>query len=227
MPGEFANRLKQQVRLRGANPFGCGERPEHSDGSHSGSPRHLDVFRRIAHVHTLFRLRAEKPERHLKRRRMRFLARRVFAVYTRGEVFRELEFAELLPDAPAASAGHKPQTKLSNERVHHRSRAGQQGRAFRAVRRSPKPVGSRPIRTRNPRSSIDPIPIGRIVPVDLGRPPVDSDAAKHGEVGTLIGRVGIEQGAVPVQQDETRMEWRSIQGGGIVPEEFAVWGCAL
>ena len=124
MPRQVANRTQEQVRLGGANSVRGGERAEHSDGSHSRSPRHLDVFRGVAHVHALFRFRVEKLQRDLKRRGMRLLARRVFAENSGGECLPQTELTQLLPDAGAASSGHEPKHEASLERSYGGSRAG-------------------------------------------------------------------------------------------------------
>jgi hypothetical protein len=50
------------------------------------------------------------------------------------------------------------------------------------------------------------IPIGRITALEFLNSPFDSHRVEHGEVGSRVSGVGIEQRAVPIEQDNTRTD---------------------
>ena len=49
--------------------------------------------------------------------------------------------------------------------------------------------------------AIDEIPVRRIVLFELGEAPGNAHGAEHGEVSGGVGLVGIEQRAVPIEED--------------------------
>ena len=42
--------------------------------------------------------------------------------------------------------------------------------------------------------------------VNFADPPIDSERAKHRQIGSLIGRIGIKQRAVPIEKHYTRKD---------------------
>src|SRR6266852_3657438 len=66
---------------------------------------------------------------------------------------------------------------------------------------APSAVGVIPTSTRQFRGAIDAIPVWGIVASEVVKSPRDAHFAKHSEIGGGIGPIGIEKGAVPVEED--------------------------
>ena len=207
--GQFADRFEQQVGSGGADAVGRRKRTKHSDRADSGTASHLDIFRRVAYIHALVRLRAEAPQSQMQRRRMRLFARRVLAENERGENLAESERIDLLANTVAAPAGNKPEPESSRQALNHLPGAGKQFRTLAAICGAPKPVGFSPLFPRNPRRAIDLIPVRTIVAPEFGFAPIDFERAKHGDVSASVGGVRIEQSAIPIEQDDPGIKfWR-------------------
>ncbi len=228
---QFADRFQQQIGTRCADALSCREGAEHANRTHSSAPRHLDIFRRVSHIDAIFGASAQTFQRQIQRSGMRLLARRVFAEDRRGEKFSKSKFGNLLADAVAASAGHQTQTELSRQRTHHATRARQQFRTLRAIRRAPKPASLPPFRPWHSRRAVDLIPVWAVVPLEFGFAPFDPQRTKHRHVRPRIRGVRIEKRAVPIEQNHARgnlsapssrlggrIDWRIVHSGRIVPE---------
>ena len=66
---------------------------------------------------------------------------------------------------------------------------------------APGAVGVVPASARQFCGAIDAIPVGRIVASEIVERPGNAHFAEHGEIGGGIGVVGIEESAVPVEED--------------------------
>src|SRR5579875_181568 len=224
---QFADRIEQQIRTRGANSFGGGEWAQHSNRPHSGAPRHFDILRRVADIHAILGAGAEPPQGKVKRGRVRLFARGILAENTRGKGSLESQRVNLSADAVAAPAGHKAELKSLRQPPHHAPCSGQQFGPFRRVRRAPQPVRLTPFRARDPRRAIDFVPIRAVVLFQISFAPVDFECPKHGYVRADVRRIRIEQRAVPIEQDHPRMHRlgfhrRRVHGGRIVTEVGAL-----
>lgn len=83
---------------------------------------------------------------------------------------------------------------------------------------SPEFVGLQPFRTRQLGRAVDAKPVRRIMRGDFAFGPLDVKGAEHGKIGTDVRCVGIEQRAVPIEQDGARGTLDDFQDVGIVSE---------
>ncbi len=58
----------------------------------------------------------------------------------------------------------------------------------------------------------------------LGNSPFDPKRAKHRDIGVLVGGVGIKQGSVPIEQNNSRWEYALGHQRRIVAEERTLIG---
>src|SRR5882724_12245697 len=72
------------------------------------------------------------------------------------------------------------------------------------VIRAPDLVGGGPFVFGKFCGAIDAIPVWRIVLFEFGKAPGNVHSAKHGEVGGSVGGVGVEERAVPIEEDATK-----------------------
>src|SRR5713226_4194385 len=74
---------------------------------------------------------------------------------------------------------------------------------------SPDAVCFFPPRAGKARRAIHPIPIGRVMALEIFDPPGDSDLAEHRQKRLRIGMKGIKQRSVPVEQNPPQPAWNS------------------
>ena len=135
---------------------------------------------------------------------MRLLPGGILTAHARRKTVREAKRPQLRPHAITASTGYDAQCKTLRERANYASRPRQQPRPLGKIRRAPQAIRLGPTRPRHLRGSIYLIPVRGVAAFELVEPPSDFERAKHREVGTRIGGIGIEQRPVPIQQDDAR-----------------------
>jgi len=122
-----------------------------------------------------------------------------------SEVIPEIEFAQLPVNTFAISAGDQAESVAAGQLGQDAAGAGQEFGAMFGVMFAPDSVGGVPLGARQIRGSINVVPVGRIVLLELGHAPGDVHFGEHGEVGGGVGGVGVEECAVPVE--ENAFEW--------------------
>src|SRR5713101_6819351 len=80
---------------------------------------------------------------------------------------------------------------------------------------SPDAVCFFPPRAGKPRRTIHPVPIGRVMALEVFYSPGDSDLAEHRQKRLRIGMKRIKQRSVPVEQNPAQPAWNSsaLHGG--------------
>jgi len=134
---------------------------------------------------------------------MRFASRCVFAIDACRKIIAELQLAKLFADPIATAARDNAKRKLTSERADHGASTGQKQRSLLAIGAPPKTVRALPGSARNLRRAVDLIPVGTVDALEIGDVPINFESAKHCEVCANIRRVGVEQGAVPIEQDDS------------------------
>src|ERR1700678_239644 len=100
----------------------------------------------------------------------------------------------------------------------HAARACEQRRAFQFIGAHPETISFEPFGAREQSGAVNAQPIGRIVLREFALGPVDAQSMKHREIGAEVGFVGIQERAVPVEEDCARGELCDFHGVGIVSD---------
>jgi hypothetical protein len=132
---------------------------------------------------------------------MRFAEASVSAANTGRKAVVELEFLELSMDAVAIAAGDQSQSMAASELRKDAASSWQQLGIVSSVMEAPDLVGGVPFGAREIGGAIDVVPVGGVVLLEFGDSPGDIHFAEHGEVGSGVSGIGVEQGAVPVEED--------------------------
>src|SRR5260370_28033446 len=74
---------------------------------------------------------------------------------------------------------------------------------------SPDAICFFPPRAGKPRRTIHPVPIGRVMALEVFYSPGDSDLPEHSQKRLRIGMEGIEQRSVPIEQNPAEPDWNS------------------
>src|SRR5260370_42292317 len=74
---------------------------------------------------------------------------------------------------------------------------------------SPDAICFFPPRAGKPRLPIHPVPIGRVMALEVFDSPGDSDLPEHRQKRLRIGMEGIEQRSVPIEQNPAQLAWNS------------------
>lgn len=215
---EFLDRIQQEVGFGGAQASCRGKWAENTDGAHAGAAGHLDIFSCIANVHAMLWIAAEPFERQLQRGGMRFALRGVFAANTCGKILDEPKFAKLAANARTVSAGDDAEMEFLGEYADDAARAGEQRRVFQFVGASPEAVGIEPFGTRKLSGAINAEPIRGIVQRELALRPIDAQSMKHREIGAEVSFVGIQERAVPIEEDRADGKLCVFHSEGIVSD---------
>src|SRR5258707_4847497 len=200
--GELCDGIEEDVGFCGAKAFFGGEGAEDGDGgADADAASHLQVFWRVAYVNGLGGRQAHVAQRQAKRCGMGFAETGIAAANACGEVIPEIEFAQLAVNAAAISAGDQAESVAAVQLSKDAARAGQEFGAMFGVLFPPDLGGSGPLGARQVLGLIDVIPVWRILLLEFGYTPGDLHFSEHGEVGGGVGGVGVEEGAVPVEED--------------------------
>lgn len=132
---------------------------------------------------------------------MRLASYRVFRADAREEELPQSQTPELPEHTPAVAAGNQGQGEGTTQPGEDTPRVGQQARIFSPVSGGPQPVGSIPLRSRNSCGPVDAVPVGGIMAIELFIRKIDSKGAEHRSIGPEVRAEGIQQRAVPVQED--------------------------
>jgi len=218
IPREFLNGIQQDCGFGGAQAGGGGKRAQDADGADAGAASHFDVLSRVANVHALLGSAAETLQREPQWGGVRLLFGGVFTANTGGKIAGELELAELAANARTVSTGDNAEVKFSGEEPDDATRAREQRRIFELVGAGPQAVGFDPFGTRELRGTINTQPIGGVVLRKVALGPIDSQGVKHGEIGVEVGVVGVQERAVPIEEDCANGELCEFHGEGIVSD---------
>src|SRR5260221_3621577 len=119
-------------------------------------------------------------------------------------------------DAVAVAAGDEAEVVMRAETRENAAGAGDEFWIVLGVILAPDLVGGGPFVFRKFGGAIDAIPIRGIVFLEFGEGPGNAHGAKHGEVGGSVGGLGVEERAVPIEEDTF--------GGGIIFCGHFCWG---
>lgn len=135
---------------------------------------------------------------------MGFAQAGVTATDARGEVIPQLKFAELAVDAVAVAAGDEAEGVAASELREDAASSGKKLGAVMGIMLAPDFVSGVPLVAREIRGAIDVVPVGGIVFLEFGEAPGNLHGRKHGEVGGSVGGVGVEECAVPIEEDAAK-----------------------
>jgi hypothetical protein len=212
------NRIQKHIRLGGAQTSGSGKRAEHADGAHAGAASHFDVLSCVANVHAMLGSAAEPLQRQQQRGGMGLAFGSVLAANTCRKIACKFELAELTANALAISTCDDAKIKFLSQETEDAARAWEQRRIFEFVGAGPEAAGLHPFGTREQGCTVNAQPIGGIVQREFALGPMDAQGVKHGEIGAEIGLVGIQQRAIPIEQDRAGGEMSDFHGEGIVSD---------
>jgi hypothetical protein len=154
---------------------------------------------------------------------MRFAQASVAAADARGKKAPEREVAQLAVDTIAVAAGDQTESVAPPEISENATGAGEEFRAMAGVVFAPESVGEIEFGARDACGAVDVVPVGRVVGRELRESPRNFQCAEHGEVGGGIGGVGIEEGAVPIEEDATE----GAGGSTWLSHAFALFQCSV
>src|SRR6266478_791823 len=133
--------------------------------------------------------------------RMWFLAEGISAANTRSEKFRQAKLTQLTGDTVAIAAGDEAKSMSAAQPCEDPARTGHQLRPMLCIMRAPQAVRIIPPLSRQTRGAINVIPVRRVVLLKLVEPPRDAHRLEHSQVGGGVGVVGIDERAVPVEEN--------------------------
>jgi hypothetical protein len=110
-------------------------------------------------------------------------------------------YAQLPPDAGAASTGYKREHKASFQVAQHLARSGLQLRLLLSVESHPQTVGFVPFRAREVRRAVNAMPIRRVMALKFRHAPAHPQSGKHAEISLRVSVERIQQRSVPIKQD--------------------------
>jgi hypothetical protein len=183
---------------------------EHANGSHTGSPGHLDVFGRVSDIDGFLGKSAQPFQGQSERRGVGLSSARIVGANTDAEVAPQAEVAKLLSDAPAAATRNDTEPEIALEFTQNRSCARKQRGFLLLVCAPPKPIGHFPFCAREPSCAIDLVPIGRVMESKLASAPGNAEGEKQAEVCGRISGEGIQKRSVPIEENHARGIRRSI-----------------
>jgi hypothetical protein len=132
---------------------------------------------------------------------MGFAQARVAATDAGREVIPEFEFVELAVDAVAVAAGDQTQGVAASKLLEDATCAGQKFWAMFGVVLAPDLIGSVVFGAGKIGGAIDVVPVGGTMLFEFGEAPGNLHFSEHGEVGGGVRGVGVEESAVPVEED--------------------------
>src|SRR6267154_4366269 len=107
-------------------------------------------------------------------------------------------------DAAAIAAGDEAEVVVSAEAGENAASAGDEPWIMLGVILAPDLVGGGPFVFGKFGGAVDAIPVGGIVLFEFGEAPGNAQGAEHGEIGGRVGGVGVEECAVPIEEDATK-----------------------
>jgi hypothetical protein len=197
---QFPNRFEQKIRPCRSQSLLCWKRSQHRYSTNSRSLRHLQILRRISHVHASRWLQTKLLQSQPQRSGVRFLFRSIPAAHARCKHPGEPELAQLLHHTIPVAAGNQTQVMRPPEPREHLPRPHNESRRVLRILRAPRPVRIVPPRLRQFRGSVHAVPIRRIMPRQFLQPPRNPHLAKHRQIRRRISAVRINQRAVPIKQ---------------------------
>ena len=202
--GQFVDGFQEYIGFGGAEALLGGERAEDSDCcAYASAAGHLQVLGGVADIDGFARFELHVAQGQAQWSGMGFAKAGVAAADVGGEVVPQSEVAELAVDAVAIAAGDQAEDVAAGELRKDAARTGEQLRPMVGVMLAPNLVGSAVFCAREVGGAIDVVPVWRVVGFEFGKTPGNIQFTEHGEVGGGVGRVGVEQGAIPIEQDAT------------------------
>src|SRR5882672_7504826 len=116
-------------------------------------------------------------------------------------------------DAVAVAAGDEAEVVMRAETRENATGAGDEFWILLAVVFAPDLIGGGPFVFGKLCGALDAIPVRRIVLFEFGEAPRNAHGAEHGEVGGSVGGEGVEERAVPIEED-------AFEGGIILYGHF-------
>jgi hypothetical protein len=200
--GEFVDGIEEEVGFCGAQAFFGGEGAEDGDGgADAGAAGHFEVFWRVADVDGFRGAEVHVAKGKTEWSGVRFTKASVAAADAGGEAVPEFKFMELTVDAVAVAAGDQAEGVVAGEMGEHVASAGKKLGTVAGVVFAPDLVGGVPSVAREICGAINVVPVGGIVLFEFGEAPGDVHFAEHSEVGGGVCGVGIQESAVPVEED--------------------------
>lgn len=154
----------------------------------------------------------------MQRSRIGFAARSILGEDADGKGGGKLKFVELAADAFTGAAGDDAEVEAREQKLDDLSDTGKKGGALGVVGLVPEAIRFVPFVAWKIRSLVDAEPIRGIVKLEIVKRPGNTESAKHGEVRASVGRVGIEESAVPIEKDSPGMKNGPIHKKRIVSE---------
>jgi len=115
------------------------------------------------------------------------------------------KLAQLAGDAVAIAASDESDVMSLGDPAKDLTGFGEQARTVICVLLAPSGVGVIPAMARQAGCLVDVIPVGGIVAGKFLESPGDAHLAKHGEIGGRVRGVGVDEGAVPIE--EYALDW--------------------
>lgn len=210
--GEFVNGIEEEVGFCGAEAFFGGEGAQDGDGgADAGAAGHFEVFRGVAYVGGFRGAEVHVAKRETEWSGVGFTKASVAAADAGGEAVPEFKFMELTVDAVAVAAGDQAEGVVAGEMGEHAASAGEKLGTVVGVVFAPDLVGGVPLIAREICGAINVVPVGGIVLFEFGDAPGDLHFSEHSEVGGGVCGVGVEESAVPVEEDAAKGA-RSVGG---------------
>src|SRR5438876_5872914 len=107
-------------------------------------------------------------------------------------------------DAIAVAAGDEAEVVMRAESRENATSAGDELWIVFGVIFAPDLVSGGPFVFGKFGGAVDAVPVGGIVLFEFGEAPGNAHGAEHGEVGGGVGGVGVEERAVPIEEDAAK-----------------------
>src|SRR6266446_7032820 len=132
---------------------------------------------------------------------MRSFAHGVSAANARRKKRCQTKLAQLTGDAVAIATGDQAKRMSIAQSSQDAARPRDQLRPVLCIVSAPRAVRIFPALPRQPGGAINLIPIRRVVFLKLLEPPRDTHLLEHGQVRGCVGVVGINEGAIPIEEN--------------------------
>src|SRR5256885_7345767 len=107
-------------------------------------------------------------------------------------------------NAAAIAAGDEAEVMMSADACENAAGPGDELWIVFGVTLAPDLVGGGPFVFGKFCGAVDAIPVWRIVLFEFGEAPRNFHGAEHGEVGGSVGGMGVEERAVPIEEDAAK-----------------------
>ena len=132
---------------------------------------------------------------------MGFAEAGIAATNASDEMVKQAEFTQLAVNAIAITAGDQAEVVVAREKGEHAASARQEFRSVTSVVRAPDLVRGIVFGARQICSAIYVVPVRGIMLLEFGDTPWNLHFGEHRQICGGVGGVGIEQSAVPIEED--------------------------